>query len=118
MLHTGKAFVTIPELGRLETKDGAKIDLGGQKREMLNGDNGTPGFRNERANPTLECSIYHNANTSLTTINGLENTSATVETDTGVTYLFTGLTLLEPAQLNAKEGTVELKFGARTAEEV
>jgi len=108
---TGKALIRVN--GReLRTFDEASLDPGGVKRDPVYGSGKIHGFKEETAPPQLECKIAHKADTSLTELGQIVDATVIFESDTGDTYVLRDAFVMEPAKLNAKDGSVDLKFSA------
>lgn len=113
---TGRAFITVNGQ-RLRSKEGAKLNIGGVERSTITGDSGVHGFAEKIMAPTLECSVSHAGDTSLTEMAGWKDVSIAFETDTGKVYQLRNAWLETPPELTAGEGEVALKFAAMSCEE-
>ncbi len=113
---TGRAF--IKHNGQLlRTKEGAKLNMGGVKRNTEKGDTGVHGYSEEVSEPFIECSIAHGADTNLTDLRDITDASITFETDSGKSFILRGAWLESPLELEAKGGAVALRFVGISCEE-
>ncbi len=113
---TGRAF--IKHNGKLlRSKAGAKLNLGGVQRNTVKGDTGVHGFSEETAEPSIECTISHGADTSLSELADITDASITFETDTGKVYILRNAWVESPPELTAGEGEVPLRFVGISCEE-
>lgn len=108
---TGKALIRVNGK-ELRTFDDATLDVGGVKREMVKGSGKVHGFKEETVEPNLECKIAHKSDTDLVELGTIVDATVIFESDTGDTYVLRDACVLEPPKLNAKDGSVDLKFSA------
>lgn len=103
---TGRVFISLGGL-RLRSKEGAKLDTGGIKRDPVVSDAGVDGFTETVVPPQIDCKISHTADTSLTDIHAYKGT-VTFETDTGRIYtLYEGFSMTPPV---LEKGEVTAQF--------
>jgi hypothetical protein len=114
-LLTGRVFITIGGI-RLSSKKGAKLDFGSVKREMVLADHGVAGAKEETVAPGVECTLIHGADTSLAQIQAITASNGSFDTDSGKSYILTGLCCLDA--LSLADGEVKVKFGAMDCKEV
>jgi hypothetical protein len=111
---TGIAFIRID--GELvQSKPGAKLKLGGFKREMKTGHK-VYGFTEAVEPSELDLTIYHSAATPLEDMRTKTAAVILFETDTGVTYQVSNAVLMETPELSDGDGEVSLKFAGDPAE--
>lgn len=113
---TGRVFIAVNGQ-RLRSKPGAKLNIGGVERSTVTGDSGVHGYAEKTVAPTLECSVSHGGDTSLTEMAAWKDVSIAFETDTGKVYQLRDAWLKTPPELTAGEGEVALKFDAIGCEE-
>lgn len=111
---TGKAYIDVPDFGRLRSKSGAKLNTGGYSRETKTSDNGVEGFVEEIAAPFIECTLIHAGDISITDINNIRNANITFQTDTGSAWVITEAWLEEPTEISS--GEVPCKFVGKRCE--
>ncbi len=97
----------------LRTKPGAKLKMGGKKREMQSG-HSVYGFTEEVVPSELDCTIAHMSDTDCVEMSGLTEQTLKVETDTGHTYLVKDACTTEPCEL-ASGGDMSLKMMGQPA---
>jgi len=114
---TGSATINL-DGDELKTEDGATLNPGGANRTAKTGGRKVHGFQEEMVEPSLECTVMHTKDTSLRELSDITGATVFFETDTGREYVLRDAWVSEPAVLNAKEGTVPLKFGAVACEEI
>lgn len=112
---TGRVFITANGK-RLSTKSGATLKFGKVKREMVEADHGTAGHKEATASPGVECTIIHDANTSLAEIEAIVAGSGSFDTDTGKSFVLSGMVCLDA--LSLADGEVKVSFGAMDCKEV
>ncbi len=114
----GKAYIRVN--GRLlESLKGAKLDIGGDKREPVIGATSVHGFSAEVKEPMVECEISMGPETSLDEIRNFTSENLTFECDTGQTYILRAAWLVDPPVATAAEGgKIPLKFCALDCEEL
>lgn len=114
---TGRAIITI-DGKRLKSESGATLNPGGANRSSMVGGGQVHGFQEEDVAPSLECSVYHNKDTSLRELSDITGATVLFETDTGNQYILRDAWTTEPVSLNASEGTVGLNMEAISCDEV
>ncbi|MDZ7804339.1 phage tail tube protein [Thiohalophilus sp.] len=67
---------------------------------------------------SLECSVYHNKDTSLRELSDITGATVLFETDTGKQFILRDAFTTEPAALNSSDGTVGLNMEAISCDEV
>lgn len=103
----------------LDSMPGAKLDLGGETREPVIGDNKILGYATKIKPSTLECEVALTQGTKLADLAGITNATLTYEADTGQTYSIRNAFLTEPPQVSAGDGgKVSLKFAGDPAQEM
>jgi hypothetical protein len=112
---TGRVFITVAGK-RLSSKSGATLKFGDKKREMVQADHGTAGWKESTESPGVECTIIHDASTSLTEIQAITDGSGSFDTDTGKSFVLQGMVCLDALSLS--DGEVKVSFGAMDCKEV
>ena len=113
---TGRAFITLPGFGRIESEKGATLNIGGFTRETIIADTGVAGCTETPAVPSIECSAIHRAGLSLKKLADLKNINVDFETDSGGLWVLQNAWLTEPPSLS--DGKIPLKFEGVRAEEI
>jgi hypothetical protein len=108
---TGKAIIRVNGK-ELRAFDDASLDVGGVKREAVKGSGKIFGYKEETAEPVLECKIAHRADTDLVELGTIVDATVIFESDTGDTYILRDAFVTETPKLSAGDGSVELKFSA------
>lgn len=96
---TNIKYIDIPEFGRLNIRDGSKVNVGGLVSQAEVGDGSLAGLSQKFEVPFIECTVIHQSGLSLTALAAIRNTNVTMQTDTGSAYVL---------QEAAVEGAVEL----------
>jgi len=112
---TGRVFITVAGK-RLTSKSGATIKFGNVKREMVPADNGVVGYKEATEAPGVECTLIHTADTSLTEIQAIVAASGSFDTDSGKSFVLSGMCCLDA--LAMADGEVKATFGALDCKEV
>ncbi|SNS05561.1 Phage tail tube protein [Humidesulfovibrio mexicanus] len=113
---TGKATIRVDGT-ELRTAPGATLDTGGEKREPKVGAGKVWGFSEDTQAPEVTCKVYHTADTSLKKLGAITSATLSFECDTGAKFVLREAFVTEPPKLDAKDGTVELKFSAISCDE-
>jgi hypothetical protein len=100
--YFGRATVTADGL-TLETMKGAKINLGGIKRNEVEGSN-TVGFVEEMKSSSIECEIMVRADTPIETIRNIVDATIVFQTDVGHAYMIRNAFCAEVLELTEGEG--------------
>lgn len=98
------------------SKPGAKLKLGGVKREAVVG-HSLYGFTEEVEPAELDCTLAHTADTDLPALNALKNANLRFETDTGTTYLVTNAFTTESCEVTSGGDTSLKMMGDPAIEE-
>lgn len=112
---TGIAFIKVDGV-MLQSKPGAKLKLGGKKREPKVGHK-VYGFTESVEASELDCTIFHSAATDVEAFRNAVASVILFETDTGVTYQVSNAFLMETPELSDGEGELSLKFSGEPAEQ-
>lgn len=112
---TGRVFITVSGK-RLASKAGATLKFGAIKREMVSTDSGPVGYKEAVEAPGMECTIIHGSDTSLTELQAITSASASFDTDTGKSFVLSGVVTLDA--LSLADGEVKISFGALDCKEV
>lgn len=107
---TGRVYVSMNGM-RIRSKEGATLDTGGPRREAAMSDAGVDGYTESTQPPSVDCTINHTADTSLTDLHSFKDGTLTFETDTGRIFTLIGAWSAEPPKLT--KGEVTLKFQAQ-----
>lgn len=107
---TGRVFIALNGQ-RIRSKEGASLDTGGVKRDAAISDAGVDGFSESVTAPTVDCTINHTAETSLTELHAFRDGTLTFETDTGRVYTLVNAWSSMPPKVN--KGEVTLQFQAQ-----
>lgn len=117
MQITGKAIIRV-DGQQWKTEDGATLDVGGVKRTAKMGGGNVYGYSEETTAPELECKVYHTKDTDATAIGKITSATVMFESDTGDAYVLREAFVLESAKIEAKDGTISVKFSAISCERV
>lgn len=111
---SGKATIEIDNVA-LRTKKGAKIDLGGEKRNADATDQALVFFTAENVPAMVEGTIVHMSDTDLIALRDAKNVTINFRTDTGVLYVVSNAFLTEPPTL--QNGECPVKFAGSAAKQ-
>lgn len=114
---TGRATITV-DGKRFKTDNGATLNPGGSNRSSVTGGGEVHGYQEEDVAPSMECTVYHDKDTSLRELSDITGATVLFETDTGAQFILRDAWTMEPASLNSKDGTVDLKMEAISCDEV
>lgn len=116
MQLTGRVFINVPPVGRLGSKEGAKLGFGNPSRTGVTGDTGVLGFTEKTEIPFVECTIAHHGKVSLKALADITEAQISFDTDTGKSYILGGAWCAKSLELD--KGEVSLRFEAMSCEEV
>ena len=117
MKLVGKAYIKF-DGNKLRTKTGATIDIGGQQRTAVVG-NEYDGFTEEAKPAEIDCVISLGVGESLETIRNITDATVTFECDTGQSYLVRHAFLADTLKVTGGEGgNIPVKLIGKAAEEV
>lgn len=114
---TGKAIIKV-DGEEYRTEDGATLNPGGQNRTGKMGGGKHHGYSEEDVPPSMECSIFHTKDTSLSALSNITGATVIFETDSGATYVLRDAFVTEPVTLNSKEGTCPMKMEAESFDDI
>ena len=114
---TGKAVIRV-DGEEWRTEDGAKLNPGGVTREAKVGGGKVHGFAEKTKEPELECGVYQTRDTDLTAINDIRDATVVYESDTGDRYVLRSAFVTEQGELDAENGTINVKFSAISCERI
>ena len=117
MKLVGKAYIKY-DGNKLRTKTGATIDIGGQQRTPVVG-NQLDGYTEEAKPSEIDCVISLGAGESLETIRNITDATVTFECDTGQSYMVRHAFLSDTLKVTGGEGgNIPLKLIGPLAEEI
>lgn len=118
MQRLGKAFIKV-DGDLLESMPGAKIDIGGNKRDPVVGSHTVYGYAEQVQPARVEVEISVGPNTSLAKLRDITDATITFECDTGQVYIVRNAWLSETLTVTEGEGgKVPLVFVGPPAEEM
>jgi hypothetical protein len=112
---TGRAFISAGGR-RLASKEGAKLGFGNLERTGVLGDAGVLGYQEKPSIPYVECTIVHDADTSLTEIANMIEIGVSFDTDTGKSFVLNNAWNAKVIEMD--KGEIALRFEAMSCEEV
>lgn len=107
MLLTGRVFIALNGQ-RIRSKEGARLAIGGAKRDAALSDAGVDGFTEQIVPPRVECKVNHDPSMSLKAFQDFRDGTIVFETDTGKLFTVTGAWCAEPPAMT--KGEVDLVF--------
>lgn len=118
MTH-GIAYIKVSGFGQLRTLPGAKIKLGGVKREPVVGASSVHGYAESIEPSTLECEISLVGGFSIAALQAVTGATITYEADTGQRYIMRDAFCTETMEVTGGEGgKVPCRFAGQPAEEL
>lgn len=115
MHNTGRAFITVGGK-RLGSKEGAKLGFGNLERTGETGDVGVLGYTEKPTIPFVECTIKHNAETSLRELADMVDVPVSFDTDTGRSFVLRNAWCAKALEMD--KGDISLRFEGMSCEEV
>lgn len=113
---TGRVWVRVN--GKtLRSKEGAKLQYGGKKREAVVSGTDVVGYAEAPETPGVDCTLIHMADTSLAEILDITDATMQYETDTEITYILRHAWCVGALELTGGKGEIAAKFQALTCEE-
>lgn len=110
MKLTGRVFLDVSGYGRLASKEGAKLKLGGVERTGVLSDTGPVGFQEKPVMPGIsDIKIPHHAGIDLELFANMTDVSVTFQTDTGKTYILQGAYVKNSLELASGEFALEFE---------
>lgn len=103
---TGRVYIALNGQ-RVRSLPGAKLDMGGVKRDPAMSDAGVDGWKEEPVPPRVDFKLNHAAGISLQQLHATTGTLV-FETDTGQTFTLSNAWSAEPPQM--EKGEVSLVF--------
>jgi hypothetical protein len=113
--NTGRAYITVAGK-RLASKEGAKLGFGNLERTADMGDAGVLGYTEKPTVPFVECTIAHNADTSLQEFADMVDVTVSFDTDSGRSYVLRNAWNAKALEMD--KGAVALRFECMSCEEV
>lgn len=112
---TGRAFITAAGK-RLASKEGAEIDIGAVERKGELGDVGVLGYTEKPTIPYVECTLHHNADTSLQEYADMVDVTVSFDTDSGRSFVLRNA--WRAGNIKMSKGEVKLRFEGMSCEEI
>jgi hypothetical protein len=110
---TSSSTVDAGSLGRLPTKDGAKVGFGGKKREPVMGDDGVLGYTEHQTSaPYIKCTLVDSTQNDKAGLLAFAGQTVVLTTNNGQKYSLSNAWVGngDTLELNTKEGTMEVEF--------
>lgn len=104
---TGRVFIALNGQ-RIRSLPGAKLNIGGAKRDAAISDAGVDGFREEITAPRVDCKVNHTPEISLQDFQNFKDGTLVFETDTGKTFTLINAWSSEPPDM--EKGEITLVF--------
>jgi hypothetical protein len=98
------------------SKEGAKLTTGGKERTMQVG-HSVYGFSEKVVPSVLEFTLAHMSDTEVEELNDMTDATVRYETDVGLTYLCTGMSVTKPVEITSGEGDVVVEMMGNSAVE-
>lgn len=112
---TGTCIVRIN--GRsIRSKDGAKLDMGGEDRTPQYADGRLIGFSSKPRAAMVTATLAHTSSSDLAAIRDTVDATIVFESDTGVRYTVRGGFATRPPELTGGEGDVSVEFAGDPAQ--
>lgn len=114
MKHHGRATITYNGK-RLRSKPGATLNLGGTSRTPDPLDDGSVGYAESTAAPSLSCTVPLTADLSVQELRDLTGANVVFESDTGKSWVIRDAFTVDTVSVGAD---VTLNFSGQPAEEL
>ncbi len=114
---SNRSFIDIPGVGRLRTKEGSSIDVGGESREAVTDEQGNVHYIVKIVPAVIECTVLHGKDTDIEALRAIASQTVTFATDTGSTYSVAGAFLTNTPKLGSG-GEIPLNFQGQPAVKV
>lgn len=111
---TGTCVVRMDGLS-LQSKDKAKIEIGGFERTAVYTDHSFAGFVEKPICSKVTFTAAHSATLDLIAIRNAKNVSIEFETDGGVAFLVANAFCVKPPELTGGDGDVAIEFMGKEA---
>lgn len=112
---TGRSFITVGGK-RLASKPGAKLGFGNLERTAEVVDSGVAGYREKPTVPYVECTIPHDAGTSLREFADMVDTTVSFDTDSKRSFVLRNAWTAKSLELDG--GDLALRFEGMSCEEI
>ncbi|RMG60285.1 MAG: hypothetical protein D6717_00345 [Gammaproteobacteria bacterium] len=112
----GRITISTASLGVIRSMPGATLDLGGVKREPVEDDQGTAGYKETPSTPKIEATFVKKGGVSARAIGDISNEDISFEGDDGSHYVLREAWCSEPPQLSA--GEIKVTFAGIRCDEV
>lgn len=110
MIVTSRGFIDAGSIGRLPTKEGATVNLGGLTREAVVGDEGVAGFTETPAVPSIKATLIDTTALDKQKLKDIVDETIVLSTNNGQQFVLTGAFVVNPLELNVKDGSLEVEF--------
>lgn len=110
---TSSSTIDAGSLGRLPTKEGAKLGFGGKKREAVMGDEGVLGYTEQITGaPYIKCTLADSTETDKQALLNFAGQTVVLMTNNGQKYSLENAFVgnADALELNTKDGTLEVEF--------
>lgn len=112
---TGRAVI-VAGGKRLASKEGAKLGYGNLERKAELGDQGVLGYKETPTVPYVECTVPHDANTSLQELADMVDVTVSFDTDSKRSFVLRNAWLAKSLELD--KGDLALRFEGMSCEEI
>jgi len=110
MIVTSRGFIDAGSIGRLPTKDGTSVNFGGMTREAVLGDEGVLGHTETPVVPSIKTTLTDTTALDKTKLKNMVDETVVLSTNNGQQFVLTGAFVVNPLELNVKDGTLEVEF--------
>jgi len=112
----GRATISTVSMGVLRSKQGATLDLGGDKRTGQTDDQGVAGFSVEPGIPSIDATFTQKGGVSAAALAAIVNEDIAFETDVGSHHVLRNAYCAETVTLTA--GEIKAKFEGISCDEI
>ena len=113
---TGRAIIRVDGT-ELRTLDGATLDIGGVDREAMKGGGKVHGYKEADKEPEMDCKVAHTKDLSLKWLGSITDATVIFECDSGPRFILRKAWTMNPPQLAASDGSIDLKMSAIAVDE-
>jgi len=112
----GKITISTASMGVLRSKPGATLDIGGNKRDPVEDDQGVAGYTEATVAPSIDATFTKKSGISVKAIGDITNEDISFEGDDGSHHILREAWCSEPPTLSA--GEIKAKFVGIKCDEV
>ncbi len=110
MIITSRGFLDAGSAGRLPTKEGGTVKLGGVTREPVMGDEGVLGHTETQIAPSIKVTLVDSSALDKEKLKNFAGETLVYSTNNGQQFVLTDAFVSNELELNVKDGTLDVEF--------